>query len=101
MTVRPDAVLTKDANENLNYIFDWTDWIGATTIATSTYTISEAPDAILTKDNEAIVAGSKKTSVRLLGGTFSKKYRITNKITTTDSPVQTVERSFYVRVINA
>ena len=97
---RPNEVLVKDPNDELIYEVDWTDWLGDDEIDTSTFTISSSPDGALTKDNAAIVTGNQKTVVRLLGGTVGKKFRITNQIVTDESPTETVERSFFVKIQN-
>lgn len=97
---RPNEVLIKDPNDELIYEVDWSEWLGDDEIVSSTFTISTAPDAELTKDNPGIVTGNQKTVVRLLGGTVGKQYRITNQITTDESPTEKVERSFYVRIKN-
>lgn len=99
MSNAPDTVLTQDVNDKLSYVFDWTDWLGTASISANAFTISGG-DGTLTKDNEAIVTGNKKTTLRLSAGTLNKKYRITNKITTGESPAQEKERSFYLKIAN-
>lgn len=99
MSNAPDTVLTQDVNDKLSYVFNWTDWLGTANISASTFTISLG-DGLLTKDNEATITGNKKTTLRLSAGTLNKKYKITNKITTDESPAQEKERSFFLKIAN-
>jgi hypothetical protein len=99
MSVNPGAELFKDPSAVLVYEFDWTDWLGTASITTSTFAIA-GPDNVLTKDNPAILAGSKKTHVRLLAGTLGKIYTLTNQIVTDESPTQTDERSIRIKIRN-
>lgn len=52
----------------------------------------------LTKDNESLLAGNRKTQLRLIGGTVGQQYRIDNKVTTSETPAQIKERSFFVLI---
>lgn len=97
MSVQPGATIRKDPSAQLLYEFDWTDWLGAASIATSTFTIT-GPDSALTKDNPTIVSGSKKTSVRVLGGTAGKTYKLNCNIVTNETPTQTDDRSVNIAV---
>jgi hypothetical protein len=93
----PGQTILKDPDAKLVYEFDWTSFLDGANVATSTFTIA-GDDAILTKDNAAIVSGAKKTSVRLLGGTLGKRYLVTNHIITDETPAQEDDRSIYVRI---
>jgi hypothetical protein len=66
----------------------------------ATYWAVVATDAPLTKDSESILAGTRKTQVRLLAGTLGQIYEIANKIVTSETPAQTKERSFRVLIEN-
>jgi hypothetical protein len=97
MTVTPLQTVYKDPDAKLLYVFDWTAWLAAgATITSSTFTLTGA-DGALTKDNPSILSGSLKTQVRLLGGTAGVVYKLTNHITSTDSPAQEDDRSIYVK----
>lgn len=78
---------------------DYTDYLAlidpAETITGSTWAIT-GNDAALTKSNESIVTGAKKTQLRLAGGTLGLTYTVTNHITTS-SGVQD-DRSFDVLI---
>lgn len=100
MSVRPRTTLYKDPAAVLTYLFDWSDWLGATAqIATSTFTIS-GPDSALTKDNPSLVSGNLKSQVRLTGGTVGLTYVLTNQIVTNETPTQTDERSVNIKIQN-
>lgn len=101
ITIREGALVTKDPADIKVYQVDWdTENLAAlVTITTSTWTIT-GPDALLTKDNESILAGSRSTQLRLLAGTLGQTYEIANKIVTNESPAQTKERSFRVLIEN-
>jgi hypothetical protein len=106
VTILPGDQVTKDPADQKIFLFDWdTNNLGVgVTISTSVWTISaispSQTDAVLTKDNESILAGTRKTQVRLLAGTLGQTYEIANKITTSETPSQVKERSFRVRVEN-
>ncbi len=98
MSVRsgPTAQVTKSAGASRVYVWDWTDDIGAAEIAGSTWTITG--DGALTKDNESIVTGNKKTQVRLIGGTLNTVYTVVNTITTNGSPAEIEPATVKVRI---
>lgn len=102
-TVDDGAVIPKDPSDVCTKTMDWdTDHLGVgVTISTSTWTITAlkpSTDTALLKDNAAILVGSRKTQIRLLGGTEGALYRIDNAIVTSESPTQTKERSFFVKI---
>ena len=74
----------------------------AATNSTKTRTITaispSITDTALTKDQATILAGARKTQIRLSAGTLGQKYAIANTIVTSESPAQTKERSFTVLV---
>jgi hypothetical protein len=98
--------VTKDPADIKVYKFDWdTNNLAATvTIGTSTWTITpiypSTTDAVLTKDQESILAGLRTTQVRLSAGTLGQIYEIANKVVTSETPAQTKERSFRVLIEN-
>jgi hypothetical protein len=103
ITVPDGALVPKDPSDSLVYTVDWDANVLATdvTIATSTFTITSlrpTGDTGLTKDNETILSGSRKTQLRLIGGTIGATYRIDNTIVTSETPTQTIERSFKVKI---
>lgn len=106
ITVRAGGLVAKDPADIKVYVVDWDTEnlaMGAT-ISTSTWTITaispSTTDAVLTKDQESILAGNRKTQVRLTAGTIGQTYEIANKIVTSETPAQTKERSFRILVQN-
>jgi hypothetical protein len=103
VTISPGALVTKDPSDIKVYIFDWDaeNLAAAVSITTSSFSITAirpAADTALTKDNESILSGSRKTQLRLTAGTLGALYEITNRIVTNETPAQTKERSFRVLV---
>lgn len=56
------------------------------------------PDSALTKDQESVVTGNRKTQVRLSGGTLGGKYTVTNRIVTNETPAQTKDWTMKFRI---
>jgi len=104
VTLADGALVLKDPSDIKSYTIDWDaeNLAAAVTISTSTWTITAVSpslvDTALTKDQETILSGARKTQVRLSAGTLGQKYVIANKIVTSESPAQTKERSFTVWV---
>jgi hypothetical protein len=115
--IQDGGQVIKDSNDTKTYCVDWRDMFGASVqINTSTWTITaispSTTDAVLTKDNEAILTAAQATTaleetvdeenlvtrVRLAAGTNGQKYQVANKVVTNESPTQTIERSFFVLV---
>lgn len=115
--IRDGGQVVKDSADIKTYCVDWRDMFRASVqISTSTWTITAiAPsttDAVLTKDNEAILSAALATTaleetvseenlvtrVRLTAGTNGQKYQVANKVVSNESPAQTIERSFFVLV---
>ena len=70
--------LVKDPNATLDFIWDWSAWLGATdTIASHTF-IAETGLTINSSSNTATTA-----TVWLSGGTLAETYDVTCRITTT------------------
>lgn len=104
-TIRAGGLAVFDPSDERVIQFDWdTEALAdGVTITSSVFTIEAIQQAgvtALTKDNEGIVAGSRKTSVRLLAttATAGDSYWVNNKITTNETPAQKIERRFKVLV---
>ena len=91
------GLVTKDPDSAEVFVVDWGQQRLATavTIDTSTWTVTGA-DATLVDDEASILSGSRKTQIRLTGGTLHKLYTVTNTIVTNESPAQTLDASFDV-----
>lgn len=103
LTVQDGALVTKDPADVSVYVFDWdAEHLASTvTIASSTFTITAirpSTDTALTKDNPSVLSGNRKTQIRISAGTLGALYRVDNAIVTSESPTQTKERSFFLRV---
>ena len=101
--IHSGGLLIKDPNSSEVYTVKWdVEHFSAqptVQIATSTFTIT-GTDAVLTKDNEVILAGNRQTQLRLLAGTLGAKYTVTNRIITNETPAQTKDASFKVLIQN-
>jgi hypothetical protein len=84
----------KDPAAKLDYMFDWTEFLGADTIQTSTWTIPSG----LTSSGETILVGDLKTKIFLAGGTLGKRYEIQNKIVTVGGREEL--QTFYLLIEN-
>lgn len=120
VTILTGGQVTKDPADVKVYVFDFdtNNLADGVMINTSTWTITALSpskvDTALTKDSEAtltaaqatlvlkktVALDNRATLVRLLGGTLGQTYEVANKIVTNESPAQTKERSFRVRVEN-
>ena len=108
-TIAPGQQIEIDPSDKKVITFNWDDHLTAgATIATSTFTITAIRPASatgLTKDNETILSsgsyGNRYTQLRLLAGgdsTVGQKFEVANKVVTTETPTQTIERSFQVLI---
>jgi hypothetical protein len=105
--VSTTGLLPKDAVDDRTCEFDW-NYYGAlpngVEIDTSTITVTAlkpAGDTSLiasTVSPLGIQAGRRTVLLRLSGGKVGAKYRVANKIVTDESPAQTINRSFLVRI---
>lgn len=91
--------ITKDPNSEEFVTLEWgtKNLAIGVTIATSAFTIT-GPDASLDFDNDDILTGGRSTTLRLTGGTLGKRYTVTNRIVTDETPTQTKDASFRVLV---
>jgi hypothetical protein len=104
LTVDDGELIRKDPDAIRVYTWDYDDEnLSATaTIISSVWVITAiAPsttDTALIKDSESILAGSRKTQLRLSAGTYGQKYQVTNRITTNESPLQGKDKSIWVLI---
>jgi hypothetical protein len=101
--IRPDDLVVQGPNEARVYMFDWDreNLASGVTIDASVFTITAIrppSNTALVKDNEDILAADRKTWLRLSVGTLGAIYRISNRITTNESPAQTKELSFFLKI---
>jgi hypothetical protein len=99
ITITDEGYCTKDADEVLVYEFDYNALnlaSGVELASVGTFIIT--PSTGITQDNQALVSGNRKTRVRITGGTIGQKYTIANRVTTNETPSQTKEKRFYLRI---
>lgn len=88
-------VIDKDPNDVLDYTFDWTAYLAAiadTITGTPTLTL----DTGITKNSQTNTTNT--VTLIISGGTAINIYRVLCQIQT--AACRTIERSFYIRVIN-
>ena len=67
---------TKDPDAVLDYLVDWSSWLGSDTIATSTWVVPSG----ITKDSDTNTTTT--ATIWLSGGDDEANYEIVNRITT-------------------
>lgn len=83
----------KDPDATLDWIFDWSQWLGATeTISASVMTAS--PGIVLDSSSFSVSTATAWVS----GGSEGRVYQVSNKITTDQGRID--ERSITIRVTN-
>ena len=83
------VVPTKDPDSNLDYGFDWTDWlVTGESIASSSWIL---PSDLV---EESTIFSANKTSIYFSGGVSGYTYTVTNRIVTDSTPPRTEDRSF-------
>src|SRR5688572_33403585 len=97
--INPGGFVQLDPSDIRLFTFDWdANLTTGATISTSTFTITVIKQnglTALTKDNEAILSGSRRTQLRLNATTASlgDNYEIANKVVTNESPSQKIGRA--------
>jgi hypothetical protein len=106
-TISSGGLVVIDPSDKRVVVFDWdTEALAADVeIASNTWTITAIKQigaTALTKDNEGIVTGNRKVQCRLdaTTATAGDRYLVSSKITTDESPAQTLEQSFKVLIQN-
>jgi len=105
ISIDDGGLVIKDPLDARVYTFDW-DILGnlaptvqLASVGTFTITVLDGANTTpLTKDNESLVAGNRKTQLRLSAGTPGTKYKIENQIVTTETVPQTKNRLFYLKI---
>ena len=82
----------KDPDATLDYGVDWTLWLGADTISTSTWVLESGISAVPASET----SDGKKTSIFITGGSPGETYLVTNRIVTDGQ--RTEERSFELKI---
>lgn len=99
VTIRSGDQTTKDPDATEKFRMDWgTERLASGVgIASSTWTVT-GPDTVLTTASPVIEAGLRTTSVMLAAGTLNGRYTVKNRITTNETPAQTMDGSFTLRI---
>lgn len=104
-SMRAGGLLSLDPNDQLLVSFDWDSEALPTGVSIASYVhtisvIRQSGATALTKDQESQT--SRSTRLRLIGSTatLGDKYLVSSKITTNETPAQTIERSFTVLIEN-
>ena len=84
-------VFVQDPDASLDYMVDWTAWLGADTIATSLWILDTANLTSFDESNDTV-----KAVVWLTGGVNGSSCLVTNRITTAAGRIN--DQSFIVRV---
>lgn len=87
------ARLTKSPSDILDYILDYSTWLGVDTIDTSTWSVPSG----VTKASDSKTADT--TTVWISGGAIGQEYKIQNTITTVGG--RTKVQTFDLAVVNA
>jgi hypothetical protein len=82
----------KDPDDVLDYMIDWTAWLGTDSIATSTWVVPVG----LTKTTDSHTATT--ATIWLSGGTANSTYTVTNHIVTAGGRIE--DRSLKFRVLD-
>jgi hypothetical protein len=99
--IAPGHMVTKDPSDERVFKFDWTTYNiqEGVTITASTFTViairPSRTDTALLIDNPNIPT---QGCIRVKAGTLGQVYEIANKIVTNETPNQTKERAFRVKV---
>jgi hypothetical protein len=80
----------KDPNAVLDYVIDWTTWLGSDTISSSTWTVPTGITQVQATNT------TKLATIWLSGGTAGELYTLTNRIVTTGG--RTEDRSITIAV---
>lgn len=107
LIVQAGSTIRFDPSDSRTVQFDWdTDNLAAgVSILTSTFTLTVVRQSgltALTKDNPSILAGLRKTQVRVIAttATAGDLYELANTVVTDEVPAQTKEQSVRVLVEN-
>lgn len=100
VTITDGGFCSKDSDEVLVYVFDYDAFnlaAGVELTSVGTFTV-ETNDGTLVLDSQLLLAGNRKTRVRIGGGTVGEEYIISNLVTTNESPSQVKEKRFTLRI---
>jgi hypothetical protein len=98
---KPDLIVTKDPDAELDYGFGWTEWLADVPAGEDPDTISSSSWIVSGADSELSDADATHdettTTVWLSGGTVGITYTVTNRIVTAGG--RTEDRSMQIRIV--
>lgn len=86
-------LMIKDPNADLDYIVDWSAWLGSDTIASSSWTLDSGDVTLHDDTNDTTTA-----TCFVSGGTDGTIAVLTNRIVTNNSPARTDDRSIHIKI---
>lgn len=84
------TLYTKDPDAVLDYVFDWSSFLGADTITSVSWGIPAGITSVTTSNT------TTTATIWLSGGTLNTRYAIRNRIITTGG--RTNDRTIYIKV---
>lgn len=89
------ATIKKDPDDELDYTWDWTDWLDLVADTINSHSIIPAtPDVTVTTSN--VDGTDKKVIAMLAGGTAGQTRMVTCRIVTVG--LRTADRSIYLKI---
>lgn len=106
ITVNDGTLILKDPSDVSTYTFDWDDALATSvTIASITCGVvalggdtTTTPLTLSTASPLGIQSGSRTVKVQLTAGAVGSKWRVNCKVVTSETPAQTRERSFFLKL---
>lgn len=102
VTIPDGGFCEKDEDEVLVYQFDYDAFnlaSGVELVSVGVIEVETDGDGALTIDSISLLAGNRKVQFRVAGGTVDEEYTIINRVTTNETPSQTKEKRFTLRVV--
>ena len=90
------AYIVKDPGSTLDYIIDWTNWLGSDTVSSVSYTLDSGITTSTAIGGSATSTTSTTSTVNITGGTAGTIYNVKCEMTTSSGRI--VVRNFRVRV---
>jgi len=88
------ATIKKDPDDDLDYTWDWTEWLDTVTDTINTYSIITS--GTVTETSSSVDGTQKKVTAFLAGGTLDEQHIVTCRIVTVGG--RTADRSIYLNI---
>ena len=76
------AYIVKDPGSTLDYIIDWTNWLGSDTVSSVSYTLASGITTSTAIGGSATSTTSTTSTVNITGGTAGTIYNVKCEMTT-------------------